>query len=436
MPIKAGAASRVINNELGTVIQGATVDQTVSRIRDDLEANALYLEGDETRVLLISCDLGLLQAEYNARYCEAISRATGVPKRSIIITATHTHSAPSVLQSHYSKPVDEDYLARLGPWLVEASERAVASAQPCQVGWAKGAARIGYNRRLCWADGTHTMHGDASREDFIGLEGPDDPAHLALFVRDAQGALTAILHSNTSHPTCFYGCDFLSADFPGAARGYLREELGEIPVLFFNGAFGDMCLDNMLAPKPRRETRDQKLARAGHLVAGETLRLLQDATYEEDAVLRHEWEDLEATVRFPSPEVLAESREHLARVARGEQEPTSETMMSHGRALLQDRFGDNPVDRLPIHAVRIGDVALVTQPCELFCHFGLNIKRRSPTPFTAVCGPADGYGGYCPTMEGIIGGGYSGEPLFWTRLAPETGYRIVDVASKLLRSLW
>ena len=38
MPTKVGAASRVINNELGTVIQGATVDQVVSRIRDDLEA--------------------------------------------------------------------------------------------------------------------------------------------------------------------------------------------------------------------------------------------------------------------------------------------------------------------------------------------------------------------------------------------------------------
>jgi hypothetical protein len=434
MPIKAGAASRVINNELGTAIQGATVDKTVSRIRDDLEANALYLEGDDATVLLISCDLGLIQPEHNARYREAITEATGVPERSVIITATHTHAAPSVLQTHYAKPVDEDYLGRLGPWLVELAEQAVASARPCQIGWGKGAAHIGYNRRLCWADGTHTMHGDASRPDFIGLEGPDDPAHLALFCRDAQGNLIAVLHSNTSHPTSFYGADFLSADFPGAARGYLRQELGAIPVLFFNGAFGDISPDNKLAPGG--ETKDQRVARAGHLVAGETLRLLHEAAFVDDPALGHEWEDMEAEVRLPEPELLAESRDHLAAVARGEEEPTWDTMMSHGRNLLQERFGDNPVDSVPVHAVRIGDFALVTQPCELFCHFGLSVKRRSPTPLTAVCGPADGYNGYCPTLEGVIGGGYSGEPLYWTRLAPETGYRIVDVASKLLRSLW
>jgi len=49
------------------------------------------------------------------------------------------------------------------------------------------AARIGYNRRCCWADGTHTMHGDTRRGDFTGLEGPDDPSHLALFALDASG---------------------------------------------------------------------------------------------------------------------------------------------------------------------------------------------------------------------------------------------------------
>jgi len=83
----------------------------------------------------------------------------------------------------------------------------------------------------------------------------------------------------------------------------------------------------------------------------------------------------------------------------------------------------------------VGDVMLVTQPCELYCQFGIDIKRRSPTRYTVICGIADGYGGYCPTMSGVLGRGYSGEPIWWTRLSPEGGYQIVDSAAKLMNQV-
>jgi hypothetical protein len=88
-----------------------------------------------------------------------------------------------------------------------------------------------------------------------------------------------------------------------------------------------------------------------------------------------------------------------------------------------------------VATARIGDVMLVTQPCELYCQFGIDIKRRSPTPYTAICSIADGYGGYCPTMSGVLGGGYSGEPIWWARLSPEGGYQIVDSAAKLMNQV-
>ena len=113
-----------------------------------------------------------------------------------------------------------------------------------------------------------------------------------------------------------------------------------------------------------------------------------------------------------------------------------EKIIAYGVAALQDEFGGNPVDTVPIHVVRIGDVALVTTPFELYCQFGLDIKRRSNAPITGVCSLADGYAGYCPTMYGIIGGGYSGEPMHWRRFHPETGYRVVDVACRMLYELW
>jgi hypothetical protein len=65
----------------------------------------------------------------------------------------------------------------------------------------------------------------------------------------------------------------------------------------------------------------------------------------------------------------------------------------------------------------------------------LNIKRRSPFAATAVFGIADGYNGYCPSIEGIMGGGYSGIPISWTRLSERAGYLIVDTAAKMLMDI-
>jgi hypothetical protein len=451
--MKAGAASRVINPEIGAFIQGASVDRRGERIRDDLEANALYLADDSARnaagatadadaddlarsVLLVSCDLVGLESPFVATFRDAIADATGIPPRSVIIACTHTHSGPSLIRTNYLKPLDTAYIDRLRDWLVELATEAVGSARPAELAWGRGDVRIGWNRRCCWADGSHSMHGDTARADFTGLEGPDDTQHLAVFVREPGGRLIAVLHHNTSHPTSFYGADFFSADFPGAARAFLRDLLGPVPVLYLNGAFGDIGNNCQLAPEPNGEPRERRMLRAAHLAAGETLRLLHEAHFTDDLPLGHAYEDLAVAVRLPEPDRLAWAREKLAATDAGDLGNPVERYTAYGIALLTDEFGADPADSVPVHAVRIGDVGLATNPCELFCQFGLDIKRRSPAAATAVCSIADGYGGYCPIAYGVLGGGYSGAPLHWTRLELLAGYKIVDAASKLLHGLW
>jgi len=433
-PLRIGAATRVINPPVGAYVQGAGHARRATEIRDNLEANGLYLSDGKTQILLVSCDLAVLDSSRVAEMREAMSKATGIPPRNVLVTCTHTHGGPSVLRTNYLMPVDHAYLDRLQAWLAELSKEAVQSARSGKIGWGKGTAQIGFNRRLCWADGSHTMHGDATRKDFAGLEGPDDPQHLALFAADANGKLIAVLYHNTTHPTLFYAAGVFSADFPGEARNILRKELGDVPMLYLNGAQGDIAMQDML--HPRRESREQKLSRIGHMVADETLRLYKSVAYHDHPELAHTYEDLKVNVRLPKPERLVEARKTLARIDAGENIRGMQMIMAFGAVHLQELFGENPVDTLPVHAVRIGDVALITQPCELYCQFALDIKRRSPAPITAVVGLADGFSGYCPTIYGILGGGYSGKPLSWTRLEPYAGYRIVETAGRMLNSLW
>ena len=431
-----GMATCDITNELGTVIQGATVGGAARFVRDPLEANALYLGDDTTAVVLVSCDLGGLEPPVNHAARVAMAEACGIPARSILIGATHT-GGPSVIPTNYRKAVDEAYLARLVAWLADTAKRAVASAAPGVLRYGQGRARIGYNRRCCWANGSHTMSGDTSRNDFTGLEGPDDPTHTVLVAEDGHGRVLGLLHANTAHPCTFYGADFYSADYPGAARAYLRRALGaDLPVLFFNGAQGDIATEYLLEPRRIRESADHKLARLAHLVAGETLRLMHEAPIIHDPVLAHDVEDVEVAVRLPASERLAWAEEVLAKVDAGEAPGGMAVALAHGARLLQERFGEQPRDVLPVHVVRVGGLALVTEPCELYCQYGLEIRRRSPAPLTAILGLTDGYHGYCPTPEAIQGGGYSGEPLYWARLAPDAGGRLVDAACRVVHRVW
>ena len=432
--LMAGGASVIITPPVGSWQQGAGVTKKGERILDELEANALYLSDGVTPLLLLSCDLVGLELQTVKPIREAIAAETGVPARQVIVTCTHNHSGPSLVKTNFYMPVDDVYIATLGDKLVQVSKDALASARPAKLGWGKGRAQIGYNRRVCWEDGSHTMHGDTQRPDFAGLEGPDDPDHLALFAVDEDDKPIAVLYNNTSHPTNFYGAGLFSADYPGAARALLRQELGAIPVLYLNGAQGDINMANLL--EAEQEAPEARMARIGKELADETLRLYRAAEFHEQVTLGHEVKDLELQVRLPEPEVLEEAKAVVARMAAGEMILGMPGILAFGTVHLQEKYGANPRDTMPVHAVRIGEVALLTQPCELYCQFGIDIKRRSPTPLTAVVGLADGYCGYCPTIAGILGGGYSGQPISWTRLEPYAGYKLVEAAGPMLNRLW
>ena len=281
--IQVGAKSTIITNELGTAIQGATVGGVARYIRDELEANSLCLVRDDTRVMLVSCDLGGLEPDFTIGAREAMAAASGVHPRDIIIGATHT-GGPSVIPSNYVKPIDTAYLGRLKHKLTKLAAETVACLVPAKIGIVQGQAKIGYNRRTCWDDGSHKMGRNRGSAGFTGIEGPEDNDQFVLYAVDRGGRKIAVLHQNTAHPCTFYGADFYSADYPGLARRLLRDALGDIPVLFFNGAFGDIGQEKL--DTPVSDSGNQlKLSRCALPLAGETLRLIYATPPEDDLPL-------------------------------------------------------------------------------------------------------------------------------------------------------
>ena len=61
---------------------------------------------------------------------------------------------------------------------------------------------------------------------------------------------------------------------------------------------------------------------------------------------------------------------------------------------------------VPLQALRIGDLAVVTIPFEAFVEMGLELKEKSPFPDTFAVSLANGAYGYLPTAAQHELGGY------------------------------
>ena len=84
--------------------------------------------------------------------------------------------------------------------------------------------------------------------------------------------------------------------------------------------------------------------------------------------------------------------------------------------------------------LRIGDMAIATNPFELYLDYGVQIKARSKAVQTFVV-QLVGNGTYLPTQRSIKGGAYGAVPAS-TEIGPEGGRELDERTLELIDSLW
>jgi hypothetical protein len=108
----------------------------------------------------------------------------------------------------------------------------------------------------------------------------------------------------------------------------------------------------------------------------------------------------------------------------------------HGEVLKRhERPEDYAVYAVELHVLRLGDVAIASNPFELFLEYGIQIRARSRALQTFLIQLACGCGGYLPTERAVAGGGYSAIPESG-RVGPEGGRVLVDRTVDLLNGSW
>jgi hypothetical protein len=100
-----------------------------------------------------------------------------------------------------------------------------------------------------------------------------------------------------------------------------------------------------------------------------------------------------------------------------------------------EEAGKLPPYLIEMHVLRIGDIAIATNPFELYLDYGVQMKANSPAQQTFLIQLASSTGGYLPTPKAIEGGSYSALPVS-NKVGPEGGQMLVDKTVQAMRSLW
>lgn len=240
---------------------------------DPLFAKVLVLDAGGSRMALVTADLGSLVSDTLRR---EVAAKLGIPV--LLLSASHTHSAPAFLPFGSAPAADDGaraYLAEVERKMFGAIETASRSMFPARLGLGRGSLQLGYNRLLLREDGR-------ARALFDNLErvpyGPVDPEVVLLRVEDLEGRSKALLvhyavHAVVLGPT---SCKY-SADYPGVVQSAVERELNGTQVMFVQGGAGDV--NPLFQGRSGREADDfAVMEKMGQLLAGEVLRANRGVT--------------------------------------------------------------------------------------------------------------------------------------------------------------
>ena len=413
---RAGAfAIDITPQEFPVLVNGGVSERTANRVVDPLHARCLVLDDDTTQIAIAVVDNCLIPRSLLDEAKEAASAATGIPTERMLISATHTHSAPSVCPC-LGTDRDDRYARYLPGRIARGIEAAYRNLAPARIGWAAGQdPKNVFCRRYLMKPGTAltnpfsgTQNDQAQMNpgylnpNAIKRLGPVDADVTVLSIQSPDGRPVALLANYSTH---YAGSPAVSADYFGAFCQKITRLIGAegaappFVAMMSNGTSGDAnCCDFDHA---RREFDFMSVAED-----------VSQAAYEAYQRIRyHDWVPLvmqerllELNVRMPGADEVAKAQAYIAANLK-DRKPRTWTEVYARETVLLDRLP--PTRELRLQAIRIGGLGVTGIPCEVYGRTGLKIKRGSPLNPTMNVSLANGCEGYLPPPEQFELGGYT-----------------------------
>lgn len=415
---RAGAhAQDVTPKKFPISVNGGMADRQAKGAHDPLHARCLVLDDGTTRIALVVVDSCMIPRDVCDNAKRLTHKATGLAPERILISATHTHSAPTLSGVFQSEP-DEDYRQYLATQIARGVERAVKNLAPAKIGWGVGqdATQV-FNRRWLMRSlqedpfGKKTdqvrMNPGYQHKELIKPAGPIDPDVSIVSVQSPTGRPIALLASYSLHYVG--GVPELSADYFGAFAERIQQLLGadkgEPPFvgIMSNGTSGDINNVNFAGAAPGKMQPGEKMRLVADSVARTAHAAYQKIQHRDWAQVAVAQKEIELGVRLPDEADLERARDILKK-AEGKKVLVGHAEIYARETVLLAKYP--PKVKLIVQAIRIGELGIVAIPCETFVEIGLEIKEKSPLRPTFTIELANGYNGYLPTPKHHELGGY------------------------------
>lgn len=461
-------------------------------VMDPIVATVLVLEsvaeeGTDDMLILVGCDLARAEEALCSRVRELVAHLQpAIDVDTIVLNATHNHGAPgvrtnpalaaSLLERGLRVPaewsyygVDPEAMSPVGflefaaPRIAAAIAEAWEKREPGGLSFGLAHAVVSHNRLVAYRDGRSQQFGQVDRPDFSHIEGYEDHAVSLLYTWNPAGALTGVV---VNVPCSAWGMGIsITADYWHETRNELHKRLGgAIHILQQVAASAEQWPRVLVDSRAHermlsmigRSWREEIAVRLANAVTSILPYMRDNIEWSPD--LRHRVERVELS-RLRVPRDVAEGRRQDFERLFGEYRTLKEQIDANpairerpqwfeeisgvywkmARAYRVARMYQlqqhEPRQPVRIHAVRIGDMAIVTHPLALYLDFGIQIRARSKAVQTFTVQTADGHYRYLPTQRSMAGNTYGAVPESVV-FGPQGGLELVEETLKLVEALW
>lgn len=445
-------------------IVGQFYERISDKVETEITVTAMAIESGDEQMIAVSCDLTGISEELIALVREkfaAVNRE--VDPKNLIIGAIHNHTSVGYGRGGWKTkailneflPADKQYtsiekkrddvfegeeaLLFLVDKIAYAAKKAWDNRKEAMYANAFGRAVVGHCRRVVYDDGSAKMWGDSNHANFKEIEGGNDSGVELIYFFDTDRKLTGILANIACPAQVLEHHYFLSADYWGYVKENLREKYGkDIFLLPFIGAGGDQCPRDMIRwVDPEQPVKDPNIVRdkttlrkadpsmfdikgcklIAKRVSNEIIDVfeaLEDNEIMANPVFVHKALTFDLPLRKATiSEYNNAVRELEYYVNKNRDKDTfnyqdNAAMHIYAGTILRYRAQqESEIYPIETHIVRLGDVAIATNPFELFLDYGNRMKARSKAQQTFIFQLTGGTGGYLPTEKAEKGSHYS-----------------------------
>ena len=396
---KAGASREDITCKIGTCLYGYRPNFKSDSIHDNLSVTALAFSNGVETVLMLTCENGDINTDLCNEIRLIIEKETNVPKENVIISATHTHSAPNLSGVVGWGEIDSEYLNDIFlPAVISASKSAIDNLKNAELSVGVTESFVAINRRQQYQNGE------------IGLgqnpHGCFDPNMTVISIRntDTKEGILNLIH---------YGCHGTSAglttsvtrDWSGIMIDRLEKETGVLTA-FWNGALGDVGprLTNGQTTGDISYTEE-----LGGVAATDAIKAYKAKGAYHKGELKIFKDDLKLPLqKMPTIEetekILTEFKnpDELINIDRLKYEHYKETLeyLKCGRSDAPEYFTFNQT------IISLGEVVFIPFPFEMFSEIVMRLREYSDYLYTLCLSCTNGYTVYLPSEDQLCRGGY------------------------------